>query len=101
MIRRFISRTAKCLITICQLFNSPEIWFVAEKPKKKEYKMTSVKYVKDLTVVELRNLIREIVEDALEDLEASLGEKYLKSIEEARKDYRDGRITPLEGCFNV
>ncbi len=55
--------------------------------------------VKDLSVEELRTVVRDTVEqtldDKLEDLQALSSESYLRSIEEAREDYREGRVTPL------
>lgn len=56
--------------------------------------------VKDLSVDELREVIQETVrhaiEDELEDLQALRSESFQRSIEEAREDYRSGRVTPLE-----
>lgn len=56
--------------------------------------------VKQLSVDELRAVIRETVEqaleDKLEDLEALASPSYLRSIEEAREDVRAGRVTPLD-----
>ncbi len=55
--------------------------------------------VKDLSVEELRTVIRDTVEhtleDKLEDLQALSSESFLRSIEEAREDYREGRVTTL------
>ncbi|MBD3191660.1 MAG: hypothetical protein GF308_13515 [Candidatus Heimdallarchaeota archaeon] len=56
--------------------------------------------VKDMTAEELQKLITDAVTNAVEDLmEDILGlssESYLKSIEEARKEYQEGKITKLE-----
>jgi len=56
--------------------------------------------VKDLTVDELRSLIadatRENIEDLVEDMLALSSDEYLRSIEEARADYKKGRIRRLE-----
>jgi hypothetical protein len=56
--------------------------------------------VKDMTAEELQKLITDAVNNAVEDLmEDILGlssEEYLKSIEKARKDYKDGKVTKLE-----
>ncbi|GAB5046403.1 hypothetical protein [Thermodesulfovibrio sp. TK110] len=61
--------------------------------------------VKDLTVEELQkiieNTVREILEDYMEDIIALSSEKYLSSIEEARKEYRNGKIKKFEEIFNV
>ncbi len=55
--------------------------------------------VKNLSVEELRTVVRDTVEltleDRLEDLQALSSESFQSSIEEARDDYREGRITVL------
>ncbi len=61
--------------------------------------------VKDLTVEELRTLISTTIKDTLgeliEDLLALSSEEYLRSIEEARMDYKEGRLKRLEEIFDV
>ena len=61
--------------------------------------------VKDLTVIELRNLISDTIrtsmEDVLEDMEALSSKEYLHSIKEAREDYKEGRVKQLEEVFDV
>jgi len=61
--------------------------------------------IKDLTVGELKYLIsdtvKEAVEDLIEDISAISSEAYLKSIEEARKDYKEGRVKYLEEVLDV
>ncbi len=56
--------------------------------------------VKDMTAEELQKLITEtvndVVEDLLEDILGLSSEDYIKSIVEARKDYKEGKITKLE-----
>lgn len=56
--------------------------------------------IKDLTVSELKALIpdtvKESVEDLIEDLLALSSDEYLGSIEEARKDYKEGRVKYFE-----
>lgn len=56
--------------------------------------------VKDLTVEELQKLISQtmsdVVEDLLEDIAGLSSEEYVQSIEEARKDYNEGKVTKLE-----
>ncbi len=56
--------------------------------------------VKDLTVVELRSLISDTVKEAMEDLIEDIlvlsNDEYLKSIEEARNDYKEGKVKSLE-----
>jgi hypothetical protein len=52
--------------------------------------------VKDLTVVEFQSLIpdtmRATLKDLIEDVSALSSPEYLESIEEARNDYREGRV---------
>ncbi len=61
--------------------------------------------VKDLTVDELKSLIsdtiRESFEELVEDILALSSDEYIKSIEEARRDYREGRIKDLEEISDV
>jgi len=56
--------------------------------------------LRDMTVQEFEELVsqtvREALEDALEDLEASRSEEYLASIEEARVDYAAGRTSSVD-----
>ena len=56
--------------------------------------------IKDLSIEELKCLIsdtiRETVEDLIEDMLALSSDEYLKSIEKARKDYKEGRMKPFE-----
>ena len=60
--------------------------------------------VKDLSVEELRTVVRDTVEqtleDKLEDVQALSSESFLRSIEEAREDYREGRITALDDLLD-
>ena len=59
--------------------------------------------VSDLTIDQLRELIsdtvRESMGDVLEDLLAIKSENYVASIERARNDYNEGRLTPYEELF--
>lgn len=59
--------------------------------------------VSDLTVDELKDLIshtvKDSLEDALEDLLALQSEEYIESIEEARKDYKEGKTKSFEELF--
>ena len=59
--------------------------------------------VKDLTVVEFQSLIsdtmRATLKDLIEDVSALSSPEYLKSIEEARNDYRGCRVKHLEELF--
>ncbi len=61
--------------------------------------------VKDLTIIELQNLISDTVrasmEEVLEDMVALSSKEYLHSIKEARKDYKEGRVKELEEVFDV
>ena len=59
--------------------------------------------VSDLTVDELKEIISDSVKDSienvLEDIVALQNEKYICSIEEARKDYQKGRVKKFEEIF--
>jgi hypothetical protein len=61
--------------------------------------------VKDLTVGELKSLIsdtlKESLEDLVEDILALSSDEYLRSIEEARTNYKEGRIKYLEEISDV
>lgn len=61
--------------------------------------------VKDLTVDELRSLVsdtvRGVMEDTIEDMVALTSERYLQSIEEARRDYKEARVKSFEDVFDV
>ena len=61
--------------------------------------------VKDLTVEELQSLISDTIkstlEDLIEDMLALSSDEYLRSIVEARKDYKEGRIKYLEDIIDV
>ena len=61
--------------------------------------------VRDLTVEELRALISSAVKDALEDLVEDLlalsSKEYIRSVEEARRDYKEGRVKRFEEVFDV
>ena len=61
--------------------------------------------VKDLTVGELQSLIsttvRGVLEDLIEDIQALSSDEYLRSIEEARNDYKEGKVKSLEELVDV
>ena len=61
--------------------------------------------VRDLTVEELKSLIsdtiKESFEDLFEDIVALSSDEYLRSIEEARADYKEGRTKYLEEISDV
>jgi hypothetical protein len=61
--------------------------------------------VKDLTVKELQSLISDTIkstlEDLVEDMLALSSEEFIQSIEESRKDYKEGRIKYLEDLIDV
>ncbi len=60
--------------------------------------------IKDLTVKELKKLIRktveEVLEDYFEDLIALSSKKFINSIKKAREDYRRGRVKSMEDILN-
>ena len=62
--------------------------------------METATKIKDLTVEEFKTLIsakvKESMEDLIEDLTALSSKEYLKSIKEAREDYRHGRVKRIE-----
>ena len=61
--------------------------------------------VKDLTVDELKALISDTIKDSMQDLVEDMlalsSEEYLDSIEEARKDYKEGRVKSFEDIFDA
>jgi dGTP triphosphohydrolase len=61
--------------------------------------------VSDLTVNELKDLIsgiiNEIMEDLEDDIKSLLDKEYIKSIQEAREDYKKGRVTDIDHILNV
>ncbi len=61
--------------------------------------------VKDLTVDELKALISDTVKDSMQDLVEDMlalsSEEYINSIEEARKDYKEGRVKSFEDIFDA
>lgn len=61
--------------------------------------------VKDLTVEELKSIISDAVRETMgelaEDISALSSEGYLRSIEEARRDYKEGRTKYLEEVFKL
>ena len=66
--------------------------------------MEAVK-VKDLTVGDLKSLIsdtvKNVMEDLIEDMLALSSDEYLRSIEEARRDYKEGRVKNFEEVFDA
>ncbi len=63
------------------------------------------KRISDLTEKEFSFLIKEIVretmEEVSEDILALTSRNYLKSIEEARKDYKEGKVKEFKEVFGV
>ena len=58
------------------------------------------KTINNLTLEEFKDLtsgiVKEAVEDSIEDILALASPEYIKSIKEARKDYKEGRIKFLD-----
>lgn len=58
-----------------------------------------------MTVKELKFLLNRIVKDSLadavEDVEALASKRYIKSIEQARKEYKEGQCQRLEDVIDV
>jgi len=61
--------------------------------------------VTELSIEEFKELVHRTVEDSLEsvfeDILALSSPKYLQSIMEARKDYKEGRTKAFEEVFDV
>lgn len=61
--------------------------------------------IKELTVEEFKRVVSETIkeafEDLLEDLIALNSENYLNSIEETRKDFKEGRVKKLDNALDV
>ncbi|MCD6573795.1 MAG: hypothetical protein J7K95_06850 [Thermoplasmata archaeon] len=55
---------------------------------------------KELKVL-IKESVREVMEDLIEDLLALSSKEFLKSIEEARNDYKQGKIKYFEELFDV
>jgi hypothetical protein len=59
--------------------------------------------VTDLTVDELKevieNAVKDSLEDAMEDLKALSSQDYLRSIQDARDDYKKGKVKKFEDVF--
>jgi hypothetical protein len=64
-----------------------------------------VKRITDLTVEELQvvisNTVNAAMKDSIEDIMALSSDNYIKSIKEAREDYKKGRTKSFEEVFNV
>ncbi|MBW6469828.1 MAG: hypothetical protein K0A90_01230 [Methanosarcinaceae archaeon] len=58
-----------------------------------------------MSVVEFQSLIsdafKDAMDDVIEDVLALTSNNHLKSIEEARSDYKEGKVKSLEEIFNV
>ena len=56
--------------------------------------------LQELTVEDLKGLIskavRETMEEVLEDLSAKGSKQFLDSVQEAREDFREGRVQDLD-----
>ena len=63
------------------------------------------KKIKDLTIDEFELLINKTIhkafEDISEDIIALSSKEYIKSIKEAREDFKKGKTKPFEEVFNV
>ncbi|MHB8232075.1 MAG: hypothetical protein ACYDDB_04155 [bacterium] len=64
-----------------------------------------VKRITELTVEELQvvisNTVNAAIKDSIEDIMALSSDNYIKSIKEAREDYKKGRTKSFEEVFNV
>ena len=63
------------------------------------------KRITDLTVEELQvvisNTVNAAMKDSIEDIMALSSDNYIKSIKEAREDYKKGMTKSFEEVFNV
>ena len=63
------------------------------------------KKISDLTVNEFQLLITQSINKAFEELSEDIlalsSQEYLKSIEEAREDFKQGKTKTFEQVFNV
>ena len=63
------------------------------------------KKIIDLSVEEFQAFVSDTVntamQDSIEDFIALSSDNYLKSIKEAREDYKKGKVKSLEEVFNV
>ncbi|HCL58203.1 MAG TPA: hypothetical protein DHW82_14525 [Spirochaetia bacterium] len=61
--------------------------------------------IKDLSIDEFKHLISDVVQDSfqenLEDLVALSSDPYIKSITEARNDYKKGKVKSFSEVFDV
>ncbi len=61
--------------------------------------------LRDLTISDLREIISEVVketiQDIIEDREALSSSNYINSIKEAREEYKSGNFTNLDDILNV
>ena len=64
-----------------------------------------VKKVSDLTIEQLKKIVDELVkqnlEDIVEDIEALTSKRFIKSIEKSRKEYKEGKFKTFEEVFDV
>ncbi len=49
----------------------------------------------------IKGIVKETMEEISEDIIALTSREYIKSIEEARKDYKDGKVKEFEEVFGV
>jgi len=61
--------------------------------------------VNDLTVSQLKDIISEVVreriDDVIEDLKSLVDYDYIESVKEARKEYKEGKVTNIDDIMNV
>jgi len=64
-----------------------------------------VQKVSDLTVEQLKliidKLVKQNLEEMVEDLEALSSRNFIKSIEKSRKEYKEGKSKSFEEVFNL
>jgi len=81
------------------IFNKSCTDFLAEVEAKKFQGFTSTAIVQE--AIHRLMMVRETMEDVIEDMLALSSESFLFSIDQSRKDYKEGRIKTFEEVFNV
>jgi len=61
--------------------------------------------VNDQTVSQLKDIISEVVreriDDVIEDLKSLVDNDYIESVKEARKEYKEGKVTNIDDIMDA